>query len=113
MKKIFVNHTNHPSERWSSEQTAASRVYGQIADVQSLLEQVQIEKTAPKGRRRKSPKLHHVKVQKDDASKLSDSVKEAFRPLAQQYYLEEDVDPVVRISRDKLTVTIPLIDTDR
>ena len=33
MKKIFVNHTNHPSERWSSEQTAASRVYGQIADV--------------------------------------------------------------------------------
>ena len=33
MKKIFINHTNHPSARWSAEQLAASRAYGQIADV--------------------------------------------------------------------------------
>ena len=33
MKKIFINHTNHPSARWSAEQIAASRAYGQIADV--------------------------------------------------------------------------------
>ena len=24
MKKIFINHTNHPSERWSAEQIAAA-----------------------------------------------------------------------------------------
>lgn len=33
MKKIFVNHTNHPSARWSSEQTAAAKIYGEIVDV--------------------------------------------------------------------------------
>lgn len=33
MEKIFINHTNHPSARWSAEQIAASRAYGQIADV--------------------------------------------------------------------------------
>lgn len=33
MEKIFINHTNHPSARWSAEQLAASRAYGQIADV--------------------------------------------------------------------------------
>lgn len=33
MKKIFINHTNHPSERWSKEQITASQIYGQIADM--------------------------------------------------------------------------------
>lgn len=33
MKKIFVNHTNHPSERWSEEQISAAQVYGEILDI--------------------------------------------------------------------------------
>ena len=31
--KIFVNHTNHPSEHWSAEQITAAKVYGEIVDV--------------------------------------------------------------------------------
>ncbi|MBQ6298635.1 MAG: CRISPR-associated protein [Selenomonadaceae bacterium] len=30
---MFINHTNHPSERWSNEQITASKIYGQIADM--------------------------------------------------------------------------------
>lgn len=33
MKKNFVNHTNHPSERWSAEQRTAAQVYGEILDI--------------------------------------------------------------------------------
>ena len=33
MKKIFINHTNHPSARWSAEQVAAAQAYGEISDV--------------------------------------------------------------------------------
>lgn len=33
MRKIFINHTNHPSARWSSEQISAARAYGDIVDV--------------------------------------------------------------------------------
>ena len=33
MKKIFINHTNHPSERWSAEQIAAAQVYGELKDI--------------------------------------------------------------------------------
>lgn len=33
MRKIFINHTNHPSTRWSSEQISAARAYGEILDV--------------------------------------------------------------------------------
>ena len=33
MKKIFINHTNHPSTRWSAEQISAARAYGEIFDI--------------------------------------------------------------------------------
>lgn len=33
MKKIFINHTNHPSERWSAEQSSAAKAYGEILDM--------------------------------------------------------------------------------
>ena len=33
MEKIFINHTNHPSARWSAEQISAAKVYGEIVDV--------------------------------------------------------------------------------
>lgn len=33
MKKIFINHTNHPKEHWSAEQISAAKVYGEILDM--------------------------------------------------------------------------------
>lgn len=32
MEKIFLNHSNHPSEQWTAEQIAAAEVYGDIKD---------------------------------------------------------------------------------
>lgn len=32
MKKVFVNHTNHPSARWSEEQRIAAEKFGTIID---------------------------------------------------------------------------------
>jgi len=33
MRKKFINHTNHPSSRWSAEQISAAKVYGEIIDM--------------------------------------------------------------------------------
>ena len=33
MKKIFVNHTNHPSGRWSDKQRTTAQVYGELKDI--------------------------------------------------------------------------------
>lgn len=33
MEKLFVNFTNHPSEKWSKEQVEAASEYGRIIDV--------------------------------------------------------------------------------
>ncbi len=32
MKKVFINHTNHPSTRWSEEQCSAAEKFGTIID---------------------------------------------------------------------------------
>ena len=33
MEKIFINHTNHPSAKWSVEQKNAAEIFGRIVDV--------------------------------------------------------------------------------
>ena len=32
-EKIFLNHTNHPSEHWNSEQLSAAEVFGEVQDL--------------------------------------------------------------------------------
>ena len=32
-EKIFLNHTNHPSDQWSSEQISAAKIFGKIIDL--------------------------------------------------------------------------------
>lgn len=32
MGKIFLNHTNHPSSKWSVEQISAAKIFGEIID---------------------------------------------------------------------------------
>ncbi|MBQ9479460.1 MAG: CRISPR-associated protein [Selenomonadaceae bacterium] len=33
MSKTFINHTNHPSDKWSDAQRSAAEAYGEIIDV--------------------------------------------------------------------------------
>lgn len=33
MKKIFINFSNHPSQKWSEEQKEAAQKYGEIVDI--------------------------------------------------------------------------------
>ena len=32
-EKIFLNHTNHPSDKWNSEQVSAAKIFGEIVDL--------------------------------------------------------------------------------
>ena len=96
-----------------SPRTARRILDGQIDDVLSLLEQIEIErpgKPEKKGRGASGPRTHKAKVQCDDVAKLVDSVRAAFEPIAEQYYLDGNVEPRVRVSRDRLTITIPLVE---
>lgn len=93
-----------------SPRTARRIIDGQINDVASLLEQITIEKPGARGKRKASLKPHRVKIQRADTETLVSAVRKAFGPLAERYYLSDAVEPHVRVSRDKLTITIPLED---
>ena len=44
-----------------------------------------------------------------DADKLAKAVGEAFSDIADQYYLEDDVSPMVSTRKDRITITIPVV----
>ena len=95
-----------------SQRTARRVIDGQIGDVDSLLEQITIEKKGLEKKKGSRPKSQRAKIQRGDANELADSVRASFEVIAERYYFKEDVDPRVRVSRDKLIITIPLVDKD-
>ena len=95
-----------------SQRTARRIIDGQIADIEPLLDQVKIEQEGGKPAKRKGTRNApaHVRMQRSDALQLAASAKESFADFAARYYLEEDVDPVVRVMRDKVVISIPLVE---
>lgn len=57
-------------------------------------------------------RLSRVKIEKEDLDRFSREVMKAYSRLASSYYLESGVDPVVRVGRGHLTISIPLVDSD-
>lgn len=90
-----------------SPRTARRILDGEIDELDSLLDQVVIENGAPT-QRPKRAKKRKLKVHRADADEFRDDVLQAFGKLAERYYLEGDVEPCVRVSSDKITVSIPL-----
>ena len=61
---------------------------------------------------RKRVSASQVHLEQDDRQALADGLKRAYAPVAQAYYLDADVDPVVRVMRDTITVSIPIVRID-
>ena len=93
-----------------SKRTARRIMDGEVADPPSLLDQVVIERSAPDGKKARGGKGRTVKVQKEDLRRLGESVRAAYEPLAEQYYLDGQVEPRLRIASDKLVITLPLVE---
>ena len=53
-----------------------------------------------------------IRFDKDDADLLKSTAREAFGEIARRYYLEGDVDPQMRVTYDKITLTLPIIRKD-
>ena len=93
-----------------SQRTARRILDGEISDTPSLLEQVVIERKGTTKRGGKPSQRRRPKMQKEDTDTLRNAVKSAYAPLAEQYYLDDAVEPFVRISPDKITITVPLVE---
>lgn len=94
-----------------SDRTARRIMDGQIQPAIPLLEQITIEDP-----RSESPKAPRSKVRAKalsltgtDKDLLASGAKKAFGSIAEDYYLEGDVEPTVTVGARSLTITIPLI----
>lgn len=97
-----------------SPRSARRILDGEIAELSPILERITIAGQPNKGEKRGKDNLvprdaRSFKLGKSDAEKLSAIVKEAFADIAEQYYLEENVEPSVRSSKDRIVITIPVV----
>lgn len=96
-----------------SERTARRVLDGEIEEAESVLERVTLN-TPKKGTRAQQGKgaltdARSFKLMSQDADLIAESLKEAFKDIAERYYLEEDVTPSVKARRDRITITIPVV----
>ena len=101
-----------------SERTARRIMDGSIPPLDSLLDRIRAEgfedEGAPAGgakapRRPKPARdARGLKLSAEDAVELKGQVRSAFADIARRYYLEEDVEPVLRVGKNALHITIPV-----
>ena len=96
-----------------SERTARRIMDGQIDEAQPLLERIIIEKqggTEPAKRKRKRAPARGMHLHRDDKAALAESMRKGFTDIAAKYYLESAVDPQVRVTGDRIIVSIPIVE---
>jgi len=98
-----------------SERTARRIMNGEIAALDPILDCVEItrdNKQAAKKRTQTKQGRKAIRFDKNDANLLKSSAREAFGEIARRYYLEGDIEPQMRVSYDKITLTLPIIRKD-
>lgn len=102
-----------------SERSARRIMDGEIAPVPSMLARVSaalsqngnILKAADENN---APSLHRkdnrgLKIAAEDLQSFSNAIQQAFATLARDYYLQDNVEPSIRVSKDAIRITIPAV----
>ncbi len=102
-----------------SERSARRILDGQIEPLAPLLSLISIaglhgsdlssEGALPKPTRRPSGDSRGLRISGEELQRFEQALKEAFRPLAQAYFLDGEVDPVVSVTKDRIRIDIPAI----
>ncbi|NPD30290.1 ATP-binding protein [Eggerthellaceae bacterium zg-1084] len=93
-----------------SERSARRILDGAVAPAPGILDLVSIEAppTRSNAPRHHRPDACSVSLSAEDRAQLAEGVRAAYAPLAQRFYLEPDVEPLVRVSGDRLLISVPL-----
>lgn len=92
-----------------SERTAHRVLMGEIKPVAPILDS--LAKHGPRVSPAESPDIYSdargLKLSAEDMRDFSKSLQEAFRDIAQKYYIEAVEDPIIRVGKDTITVKFP------
>lgn len=96
-----------------SERTARRVMDGEIPVLEAMLDQIIIKapensKTRTKSSRKRGD-ARSLKLHPDDVAALSKAVRNAFEDIAESYYLEPDVTPAIRVRKDAITISVPIV----
>lgn len=97
-----------------SSRSARRILDGEIPELEAILDRIAItSKNDPEKPKRKVANPHKdargFRLSKQDASLLASSVEGAFSDIAQRYYLEDDVQPTVKSSKNRILISIPVV----
>ncbi len=104
-----------------SERSARRIMDGQIKPLEPLLSLISIDGvTSPEStgatpasnpsKRSVTPTdVRGLRISADSLDELERAVKEAFSPLAQAHFLDEGVDPIISVSKDRIRIDIPVV----
>ncbi len=102
-----------------SERSARRIMDGQIKPLDPLLSLISIDGMQPidsteaspskKSSARSATDARGLRISPDAVEELERAVKQAFRPLAQAHFLDEGVDPLISVSKDRIRIDIPVI----
>jgi len=95
-----------------SARTAQRILNGQIEEAIPLLDLIVIEQGSTSRKSSQASRNRRIKLDKNDADELAKTMKDAFTAIAARYYLETDVDPTVRVSHNRITLSVPLIEKE-
>ncbi len=94
-----------------SERSARRIIDGDIAGLDDVLGSLHVHQPASatqRGKKHAGGDQRGLKLSAADRADFTDKVKRAYGPLADSYYLEADVEPEIRVSKEFLTVRVPL-----
>lgn len=103
-----------------SERSARRILDGQIAPLSPLLAKIKIEgvrttdtlgKEGADNQRKAATPRHAkgLKVADEDAARFARQISQAYAELADAYYLDAGVEPHIRVSKDAIHITIPVL----
>lgn len=104
-----------------SERSCRRVLDGTISSPDPLLDQIKIQGAPTRDgdneepsriRARSRRKSQALQLSNDVKTDLIDNTMRAFEPVAEAYYLRSDIEPSLRVSKDAITITIPIVERD-
>ena len=98
-----------------SSRSARRIIDGEICELDTMLDRIKIRSpqhsstSSKAGKGKLQDDARSLKLDKQDAKLLADSVSDAYADIAERYYLEPGVEPTVRSGRDRILISIPVV----
>ena len=105
-----------------SERSARRIIDGQIAPLSPLLAKIKIEGlqtthvleregVESQGKTANATSRHAkgLKLADEDAARFARQISQAYAELADAYYLDANIEPRIRVSKDAIRITIPVL----